>query len=672
MQPAWICKQLKVIVLTAVVVGAFAMSTICHTHIETSITTRVIVAAVVLLFMYALIVCELVNRSLAALIGAAVSVSVYDCLVELVEMEQIIEWEDLETLSLLFGMMLIVGVLARSGLFEFLAIWAYKCARGRFWTLVGIMMCITAILSALIDNVSTMLLMSTTLIKLSELEQIDPRYLLMIMVLVSNIGGCATPVGDPPNLIIINDEFTVSLGIGFGEFCAYAVPCVILCVLIMMLYLRCVYGDRRSFRGSLGAACDAKFYEQNLNSQTLPANNATSPRGSQRLNFVDAVKLFEPNPNQATNIIERVVDQRDVQQQHQRELTAMMCIDDKLKELCAERETIELADIMQRVGAQVQRLQFQLQGDCVHSSGKVASGAFTRVLTSSIERPASYCSNTRTFGDLSARHSDRSMSTSSSLQNDVSVRIRDLENAHAIKSKAILWQSLIVLICAVVLFVLQSLPGLHLSLGWISLFAGLTLLVLSSSVQIDAENNDDGDSSHNQDAFDKLVGEIEWPTLIFFFGLFIVMEVMSKLGLIMFLGDKVVQLIEIIPSGTARSIGAITIILWASGIASSCIDNVPFTSMMIKVLAVMARASAASGEQLNTKSLIFALAFGACLGGNGTLIGASANLVTAGIADKHNYRLTFNKFFKFAAPITILTLLVANIYLIVVFEVLNL
>ena len=111
---------------------------------------------------------------------------------------------DLETLSLLFGMMIMVGVLSETGFFDYIAVTAFRLARGQVWPMVMILCIFTAGLSAFLDNVTTILLMTPVSIKLCEIKNIDPKHVLIAQVLFSNIGGAATPIGDPPNVIIIN------------------------------------------------------------------------------------------------------------------------------------------------------------------------------------------------------------------------------------------------------------------------------------------------------------------------------------------------------------------------------------------------------------------------------------------------------------------------------------
>ena len=107
---------------------------------------------------------------------------------------------------------------------------------------------------------------------------------------------------------------------------------------------------------------------------------------------------------------------------------------------------------------------------------------------------------------------------------------------------------------------------------------------------------------------------------------------------------------------------AILLILWVSGLASAFIDNIPFTTMMIPVVKSLADDSKLD---LPLKPLVWALALGACLGGNGTLIGASANVVCAGVAEQHGYKFSFLDFFKLGFPITLISLTVASGYLMV-------
>lgn len=101
-------------------------------------------------------------------------------------------------------MMIMVGVLSETGFFDYVAVTAFRLARGQVWPMVMILCLFTAVLSAFLDNVTTILLMTPVSIKLCEIKNIDPKHVLIAQVLFSNIGGACTPIGDPPNVIIIN------------------------------------------------------------------------------------------------------------------------------------------------------------------------------------------------------------------------------------------------------------------------------------------------------------------------------------------------------------------------------------------------------------------------------------------------------------------------------------
>ena len=132
---------------------------------------------------------------------------------------------------------------------------------------------------------------------------------------------------------------------------------------------------------------------------------------------------------------------------------------------------------------------------------------------------------------------------------------------------------------------------------------------------------------------------MEWATLIFFAALFALMRALEELNLIAWIGMQISNLILTVPEDY-RLLVSIILILWISALASSFIDNIPFTTAMIPVVIEL-------GDMMNILPLVWALAFGACLGGNGTLIGASANVVVAGIAQQHGYSFTFTDFLKF-------------------------
>ena len=171
----------------------------------------------------------------------------------------------------------------------------------------------------------------------------------------------------------------------------------------------------------------------------------------------------------------------------------------------------------------------------------------------------------------------------------------------------------------------------------------------------------------NRHEIDEPLEEVEWTTLLFFAGLFVLVHSLQYMGVINFIGEYVQKAIEAFPQGQdglIRLTAAILIILWVSAIASAFIDNIPYTATMIPIVLQIA-----DGANVDLAPLIWALAFGACLGGNGTLIGASANVVMAGMSEEAGYPVSFNEFFKAGFPIMILTTLIVSFYMILVYVV---
>jgi len=165
-----------------------------------------------------------------------------------------------------------------------------------------------------------------------------------------------------------------------------------------------------------------------------------------------------------------------------------------------------------------------------------------------------------------------------------------------------------------------------------------------------------------------ILKELEWPTLFFFIGLFIIVGGVVKAGLISKLSESMILLTK--PSPENMFLTAITT-LWFSAISSAIIDNIPFVASMIPLITDTAHAVLPSG--MDFKSVVvqhstlmpvwWSLTLGACLGGNGTPVGASANVITIGLAEKAGYPISFRKFIVYAIPITIETLIISNIYI---------
>ena len=154
---------------------------------------------------------------------------------------------------------------------------------------------------------------------------------------------------------------------------------------------------------------------------------------------------------------------------------------------------------------------------------------------------------------------------------------------------------------------------------------------------------------------------VEWTTIIFFAGLFIMIGGLQYMGLIDTIADGISNTISR-ATPENRLMIAVLLLLWVSGIASAFIDNIPYTATMVPVVIELASDPSLG---LSLGPLAWALALGACLGGNGTIIGASANVVAAGLAEESGNDISFNRFFRTGFPIMILTLLTSTVYVVV-------
>lgn len=160
---------------------------------------------------------------------------------------------------------------------------------------------------------------------------------------------------------------------------------------------------------------------------------------------------------------------------------------------------------------------------------------------------------------------------------------------------------------------------------------------------------------------DAVLHKIEWPTLLFFASMFVLMEAVERMGLIAFVGQLTELAVLSVSEGSRLAI-ALIIILWLSALTSAFVDSIPVTAMMVKVVVRLANNKALG---LPLHPLVWALAFGPCLGGNGTLVGASANVLAAGIAEQHGYRFSFMDYFRLGFPIMLISVLTATSYLLV-------
>ncbi|XP_077518615.1 P protein-like isoform X2 [Amblyomma americanum] len=487
-----------------------------------------VMGGAVLLGLYVLIVFELVHRTLAAMLAATAAIACLALIGDRPSLAKVMSWLDVETLSLLFGMMVLVAILCETGFFDYAAVVAFRVARGRVWPLVTTLCATTALVSAFLDNVTTILLMTPATIKLCEVMDLDPKLILIWLVIFSNIGGAATPVGDPPNVIIISNPQVAAMGINFTSFTAHMAPGALMCLVAAYLLLR--LRDPKSLRP------------------------------------VEAPELLEL----------------------QRELDIWRKAFRSLSEYSRDEKHVK--DILERKVKRLERLR----------SRKAAELRCT---------------------EEGFHHN-----------------LQLLSDKYKIRNRSLLLKTGIVLGCVILLFFLQSFPNLHLSLGWIAVLGALLLLVLA-----------------DLDDLESVMARVEWTTLVFFAALFVVMEALGELQLIYFIGQRTQEWIGALRPQSQLPV-AILIVTWVSALASSLMDNIPFTTAMVKVVTGL-------GPSAEGPALVYALAWGACLGGNGTLIGASANVVCAGVAEQHGHRFTFFDFFRIGFPVMLLTTAIASLWL---------
>lgn len=222
--------------------------------------------------------------------------------------------------------------------------------------------------------------------------------------------------------------------------------------------------------------------------------------------------------------------------------------------------------------------------------------------------------------------------------------LEELKEKYPIRNWTLLYKSSLALLFVVVVFFLHSIPELNLSLGVTAFLGAILLLILA-------------DREH----LEGVLARVEWSTLLFFASLFIMMEALSRLRLIEWIGRKTEHLILGVDPDYQLSV-AILLILWVSACASAFVDNIPLTTMMIRIVT-----SLAQNPQLGLPlmPLVWALCFGACFGGIATLIGSSSNVVCAGVAEQHGYRFTFTEYFKIGFPVMIVSVSVCTVYLMI-------
>ena len=191
-----------------------------------------IISIVVFVAVMALVVSEKIHRALAALLGAVVLL-----VIGIIDFNAGMESIDFNTLGVLCGMMMFVAIVKESGLFEFVAIKSAKACKGNPWLIMIAFAVITAVFSAFLDNVTTVLLIGPTTIMLCKTLDINPVPFLLVEIMMSNIGGTATLIGDPPNIMIGSEA-----GLSFAQFIMVNAPIVVVIMVVLLVIFRFMYG----------------------------------------------------------------------------------------------------------------------------------------------------------------------------------------------------------------------------------------------------------------------------------------------------------------------------------------------------------------------------------------------------------------------------------------------
>ncbi|XP_006898656.1 PREDICTED: P protein-like [Elephantulus edwardii] len=511
-----------------------------YQYLHVDVETQVIIAAAILAGVYMLIIFEIIHRTLAAMLGSLTALAALAMIGDRPKLSHVVEWIDFETLALLFGMMILVAIFSETGFFDYCAVKAYQFSRGRVWPMIIMLCVIAAVLSAFLDNVTTMLLFTPVTIRLCEVLNLDPRQVLIAEVIFTNIGGAATAIGDPPNVIIVSNQDLRKMGLEFAGFTAHMFVGIFFILLTSFPFLRLLYWNK---------------------------------------------KLYNKEPSEIVELKHEI---------HVWHMTAQHI------NPASREETMIRSLLLGKVQALEQLLAWKLH----------------------------------TF------HTQISQE-----DKNWEINILELQKKHRISDRTLLAKCLIVLGVVIFTFFLNSfVPGIHLDLGWIAIMGALWLLIL-------ADIHD----------FEIILHRVEWATLLFFAALFVLMEALAHLHLIEYIGEQTALLIKMVPEDQRLAV-AIILIVWVSAIASSLIDNIPFTATMIPVLLNLSQDPEVS---LPVQPLMYSLALGACLGGNGTLIGASANVVCAGIAEQHGYGFSFMEFFRLGFPLMVVSCTVGMCYLLV-------
>lgn len=415
-------------------------------------------ALLIFVITYVLIITEWINKMLAAMLGGFAIV-----LTRIVDQSDAFTAVDWNVIFFLIGMMMVISVLRQTGLFMYIAIKTAKLAKGNPIRIMTYMFLITAFVSAFLGSVTTIMILVPIILLIASELKISPVPFIITMVIASNMGGAATMIGDPPNILIGS-----ATDYDFLDFFFNLTPPVVLITLSSTLLI-------------------ILFYRKGM-----------------KVNVANRAKLM------------------------------------------------------------------------------------------------SY------------------------------------QEGNLIKDRKLLIRALVILFLMLLGLVLQG--YLKLETATISMSAGLILLLLSNRKKVEH----------------VIINDIDWVTIFFFIGLFMIVESLVKTGFIDMVAHQVVVLTNNEPRSTSM------VILWMSGLFSSLIDNVPFVAAMIPMVEKL-------GTYINNPQMMhpiwWALSLGTCLGGNGTLIGASSNIVAVGIANRSGFHISFKEFTKIGAIFTLNAMLISTAYL---------
>jgi len=426
-------------------------------------------ATTIFVMAYAVIISEKVHKTVVAIFAAALML-----ILKILHQHEAFHVEqfgvDWNVIFLLISMMTIINLMKPTGFFEYIAIKSAKIGRGEPIRILVIFAIVTAVLSALLDNVTTVLLLAPVTLLIADALEVDPIPFLIAEVLASNIGGTATLIGDPPNIMIASKA-----KLNFMDFIYHLTPVVIVIMVVFIFVIKIVFGRKL-----------------------------------------------------------------------------------KTKE-------------------------------------------------------------------------------------ELKQRVMQMNEREAIKDPLMLKKSLFVLALVLLGFVFHGI--LHYEPATVALFGAGLLLLLSGTHE-----------PHH------VLAEVEWPTIFFFIGLFIIVGGVVKVGLIKWMSMKVLTLTE------GNLFATSMIVMWFSAIASAIVDNIPYVATMNPLIIDMARqiwpheTGLALLQHPELMPLWWSLALGACLGGNGSPIGASANVIVVGMAERAGRPISFMKFVLYGAPITVMTVLISMIY----------